>query len=166
MRRTILLDKKRHNRNAFDCSIEPLNNFLKLMANQQSSKDNSRTFVLEDVSDTTRIVGYYTLTLTQVDLSKLPKALQKKHQSSKAAGLIARLAVDKNYKGQRLGEWLLIDALKRLLQASDSLGFPLVVVDAKDGAKEFYLQYGFQPFVSEENKLFITMADIRTSWNP
>lgn len=108
------------------------------MASQQSNRDNSRTFVLEE-NGTTRIIGYYTLALTQLDLSKLPKELQKKHQPTKAAGLIARLAVDKNYKDQRLGEWLLIDALKRLLQASDSLGFPFVVVDAKDGAKSLFL---------------------------
>jgi len=55
-----------------------------------------------------------------------------------AAGLIARLAVDKRYTQRGFGEWLLIDALKKLLAASDTVGFPLIVVDAKEGAVGFY----------------------------
>ncbi|WP_262360835.1 GNAT family N-acetyltransferase [Vibrio cholerae] len=93
----------------------------------------------------------------------LPDKLQKKHQSSTSGGLIARLAVDDRYKGKGFGEWLLIDALRKLLAASDSVAFPVVIVDAKDGAKHFYERYGFQAFQDAENKLFITIADIRAS---
>ncbi|WP_262364143.1 GNAT family N-acetyltransferase, partial [Vibrio cholerae] len=76
---------------------------------------------------------------------------------------IARLAVDDRYKGKGFGEWLLIDALRKLLAASDSVAFPIVIVDAKDGAKHFYERYGFQAFQDAENKLFFTIADIRAS---
>lgn len=158
---TVLLDKAKYNRNGFDCGIEPLNNYLKVMASQQAKKDNTRTFVLEDTQAETRIIGFYTLTLTPIDLKALPAALQKKHQSSSSGGLIARLAVDQRYKGQGFGEWLLVDALKKLLQASDTVAFPVVIVDAKDGAKQFYEKYGFTPFRDAESKLFITIADIR-----
>ena len=113
MMQTVLLDKNKHNRNRFDCRIEALNNYLKVMASQQAKKDNTRTFVLEDAQDETQIIGFYTLTLTPIDLKSLPAALQKKHQSSTSGGLIARLAVDQRYKGQGFGEWLLIDALKK-----------------------------------------------------
>ncbi|HDY8048613.1 TPA: N-acetyltransferase, partial [Vibrio vulnificus] len=37
------------------------------------------------------------------------------------------------------------------------------IVDAKDGAKHFYERYGFQAFEDAENKLFITIADVRAS---
>ncbi|EJL6268265.1 N-acetyltransferase, partial [Vibrio cholerae] len=43
------------------------------------------------------------------------------------------------------------------------VAFPIVIVDAKDGAKHFYERYGFQAFQDAENKLFITIADIRAS---
>ena len=36
-------------------------------------------------------------------------------------------------------------------------------VDAKDCAKHFYELYGFQVFEDAENKLFITIADVRAS---
>jgi GNAT superfamily N-acetyltransferase len=160
---TVLLDKAKHDRNRFNCGIDALNHYLKVMASQQSKKDNSRTFILEDDNDNSHIIGFYTLTMTPIDLKALPDKLQKKYQSSSSGGLIARLAIDDRYKGQGFGEWLLIDALRKLLAASDSVAFPVVIVDAKDGATHFYERYGFQAFQDAENKLFITIADVRAS---
>jgi len=64
---TVTLNAKKHNRNSFDCGVEALNNYLKLTANQQSNKDNSRTYVLEDKEDSSSIVGFYTLTMATID---------------------------------------------------------------------------------------------------
>jgi predicted GNAT family N-acyltransferase len=162
---TVLLDKAKHDRNRFNCGIEALNNYLKVMASQQAKKDNSRTFVLEDDNDNSHIIGFYTLTMTTIDLKALPNKLQNKYQSSTSGGLIARLAIDERYKGQGFGEWLLINALRKLLAVSDSVAFPVVIVDAKDDAKYFYERYGFQAFQDAENKLFITIPDVRASLN-
>ena len=158
---TVKLDKKKHDRSRFDCGVDTLNNYLCMMASQQSNKDNTRTFVLEDEKFSQHIIGYYTLTMITVDFSALPEKLQKKHQNSHTAGLIARLAIDKRYRECGYGEWLLIDALKKLLSASGSVAFPLITVDAKDGAVSFYKKLGFTNFMDIPNKLFITMADVR-----
>lgn len=160
---SVTLDKKKHDRKHFDCGVAALNNYLHLMANQQSTKDNTRTYVLENTSDSQKIIGYYTLMMTSLDLNCLPKKLQNRHTNSHSAGLIARLAVDKRYKRQGFGEWLLIDSLKKLLLASETVGFPLVVVDAKEGAIAFYEKMGFTKFFDTENKLYMTIADIRKS---
>ncbi|MFA0049707.1 GNAT family N-acetyltransferase [Vibrio breoganii] len=160
---TVLLEKAKHDRSRFNCGIKALNNYLTVMASQQAKKDNTRTFVLEDDNNSSHIIGFYTLTMTPIDLKVLPNKLQKKHQSSTSGGLIARLAVDERYKGKGFGEWLLIDSLRKLLAASDSVGFPIIIVDAKDGAKDFYERYGFRAFQDAENKLFITIADVRAS---
>ena len=120
-------------------------------------------FVLEDMQNPESIIGYYTLTMTTLDLSLLPQKLQKKHKNAQSGGLIARLAVDKNYAKQGFGEWLLIDALKKLLSASNTVAFPLVIVDAKAGAKQFYEKFGFVPFNDMPNKLFITIANVKAS---
>ena len=110
---TVKLDKKKHDRNQFDCGVDTLNNYLRMMASQQSNKDNTRTYVLEDENSSQKIIGYYTLTMIPVDFSALPEKLQKKHQNSQTSGLIARLAVDRRYVRSGYGEWLLIDALKK-----------------------------------------------------
>ncbi len=161
---TVPLDKKRHDRKRFDCGVKALNNYLQMMANQQSNRDNTRTFVLEDDENSKFIIGYYTLTMISMDSTSLPPNLQKKHQNANSAGLIARLATDKRYKGEGFGEWLLVDALKKLLNASDSVAFPLIVVDAKDGASDFYKKFGFVAFFDEDNKLFITVDSVRKSF--
>ncbi|GAB6096171.1 GNAT family N-acetyltransferase [Desulfatiferula olefinivorans] len=157
------LDKDKHDRAYFDCGVEALNNYLRLMANQQSNKDNTRTFVLIDEENNRVIIGYYTLTMTLINLGALPPKLQKKHSNASAGGLIARLAVDKRFTKRGFGEWLLIDALRKLLVASETVAFPLIIVDAKEGAIEFYKKFGFTPFFDMPNKLFITVADVRKS---
>ncbi len=55
---TVPLDKHKHNRKGFDCGIAARNNYLKLMANQHSAKDNSRTYVLEENSNNGTIIGF------------------------------------------------------------------------------------------------------------
>ncbi len=160
---SVPLDKKKHERNRFDCGVEALNNYLRVMANQQSGKDNTRTFVLEDEAHPEVIIGYYTLTMTAIVLDALPTKLQQKHQNAGAGGLIARLAVDKRYVRRGFGEWLLIDALKKLLTASELVAFPLIIVDAKEGAVAFYEKFGFTAFLNQPNKLFITVANVRVS---
>ena len=160
---TVPLDKKVHNRKGFDCGVDALNNYLRVMADQQSTRDNTRTFVLEDVKNPAHIIGYYTLTMTSLDLASLPTQLRKKHTNVHSAGLVARLAVDKRYFKQGYGEWLLIDALRKLILASESVAFPLVVVDSKAGAIQFYKKFGFECFLDMTNKLYMTIADIRKS---
>ena len=161
--KTVLLDKAKHDRNNFNCEITALNHYFKAMASQQAKMDNTRTFVLEDSISNSQVIGFYTLTMTPIELQSLPTKLQKKHQSSTSGGLIARLGVDERYKGQGFGEWLLIDALAKLLSASDSVAFPVIIVEAKDGSKHFYEKYGFTAFKDNESKLFITIADVRVS---
>jgi GNAT superfamily N-acetyltransferase len=160
---SVPLDKKKHDRNRFDCGVEALNNYLRVMANQQSGKDNTRTFVLEDEARPEFIIGYYTLTMTMINLDALPVKLQQRHQNAEAGGLIARLAVDTRYAKRGFGEWLLIDALRKLLAASELVAFPLIIVDAKEGAIAFYEKFGFTAFLDQPNKLFITLANVRTS---
>ena len=55
---TVILDKAKHDRNRFDCGIEALNNYLKVIASQQAKKDNTRTFVLEAAEDTARLLAF------------------------------------------------------------------------------------------------------------
>jgi len=157
---TVPLDKNKHDRKRFDCRAEPLSKYLRLMAQQQSIKDNARTFVLEDQQQEEFIIGYYTLTMISLNLSALPQKLQKKHQNAQAAGLIARLAVDKRYVKQGYDEWLLVDALNKFIIASDTVAFPLILVDAKDGVSQFYEKMGFTALLDSPNKLFMMLADV------
>lgn len=160
MSQTVLLDKDRHDRKRFDCGVDALNNFLQLQANQQHKKDQARTYVIEDLARPNHIVGFYTLSMNKVDLSELPGKYAGRNDYV-IGGLIARLGVDHRYQKQGIGGLLLVDALFRLLQASEISGFPVITVDAKDGVAEFYLKYGFQPCLNHPDSLYIPVSVIR-----
>ena len=77
------------------------------------------------------------------------------------AALVGRLAVDLRYQDQKLGGFLLMDALQRCLATSEKMGLLAVTVDAKDGrARAFYEAFEFRPFVEDENHLYLPVAKI------
>jgi GNAT superfamily N-acetyltransferase len=81
--------------------------------------------------------------------------------SSVHATLLGRLAVSLTYRGKGLGEYLLIDALKRSLEVSRVVGCAAVIVDAKDSSGvPFYERYGFKLLPDQNLRLFIAMKTI------
>ena len=74
--------------------------------------------------------------------SELPDTLAKKlpRYPHLPVTLLGRLAVDQGMKGKGMGEYLLLDALRRCLEAAGNIAAMAVLVDAKDDAAEaFYL---------------------------
>ncbi|MGX3067383.1 GNAT family N-acetyltransferase [Ursidibacter arcticus] len=155
-----LLDPKCHQRKDFDCGNLSLNRFLQQMASQQATKDTARTYVLLDPQNPTEILGFYTLTMTRLELAELPEILQKQAKFPLSAGLLARLAVDKKHQQKGYAKILLRDALKNLYQASQIIGFPIIVVDAKDGVIDFYQKYGFIPIQQNANRLYLMVRTL------
>jgi len=77
--------------------------------------------------------------------------------------LIGRLAVDREYQGQRLGGRLLLDALARARDASRQVASFAIITDAKDeDAQSFYEHYGFQllPTERSDRRLFLPIETI------
>ncbi len=157
------LDKKYHNRADFDCGEIALNEYLKKFASQNAAQDLSRTFVmLSSATDTKQILGYYTLTVGQIDFENLPTDLTKRiPRYPIPIARLARLAVDKKLQGQHLGQILLMDALRRCAKVSQETGIFGIVVDAKhDKAKKFYQKYGFIEINNQPLTLFIRMSTV------
>jgi len=76
--------------------------------------------------------------------------------------LIGRLAVDEECRGQGLGLYLLMDALKRSLAVSTQIGLVAVIVDAKnEAAIAFYKQYGFIALPHNSHRLFLPLSTIK-----
>ena len=76
--------------------------------------------------------------------------------------LIGRLARDEKYRGQGIGELLLIDALKRSLGSTSTVGAIAIVVEAEnERARKFYSDFGFTQFPDHLNKLFMMMETIQ-----
>ncbi|HTV27135.1 MAG TPA: GNAT family N-acetyltransferase, partial [Xanthobacteraceae bacterium] len=56
---------------------------------------------------------------------------------------LARLAVDRNAQGKGVGEHLMRTVFSVAIELREKLGCVGVVVDAKQGAENYYSRYGF-----------------------
>ena len=66
-----------------------------------------------------------------------------------------------NFRGQGIGELLLLDALKRAFGNTREVASAVVVIDAKDErARGFYLRHDFMPLPMQPNRLFYPMRTI------
>lgn len=155
-------DRLRHDRSAFDCGIPILNEWLTTKASQFEKKDLARTYVLVE-SGANLVRGYYALSNHTVVYDSLPSDQAKGlPQIDMPVVLIGRLAVDRSVQGQKLGEYLLIDALRRAEYLATKIGIRAVEVDAiNKSAKLFYERYGFLTLSDDPHHLFLPMSIIR-----
>ncbi len=152
---------KAHDREAFSCGAGALDIYLKKYASQDVSKRASVCFVL--TPDGTAVAGFYTLSQYCVDLVRLPEPIVSElpKYPEVPATLLGRLAIDEKFKGRKLGEFLLLDALHRSLEQSKQVASAAVIVDAKDdAASRFYRHFNFLELPGTPARLFLPMQTI------
>jgi ribosomal protein S18 acetylase RimI-like enzyme len=153
---------QQHNRKAFSSGVEPLDRYLREQAGQDARRRVAAPFVLCG-GQSNVVLGYYTLSALSIDVGAWPEDVARKlpHYPVVPATLLGRLAVDRSLRGKGIGEYLLMDALRRALIASRQVAAVAVIVDAKDdNAVAFYRRYGFIPFADQANRLFLPMGTI------
>jgi predicted GNAT family N-acyltransferase len=165
------LDKQRHDRSTFLSGVPALDTYLKEQATQEAKRNIAVTYVLcedraVDEAEATAnhpILGYYTISAATVVTRHLPPEIARRLPRYEAlpAILIGRLAVDERQRGRRLGERLLVDALRRCHNISTQMGAMAVITDAKDEtAASFYAHYGFRAFIDRPLNLYLPIAEI------
>jgi GNAT superfamily N-acetyltransferase len=160
--------ERRHERKAFACGQADLDRYLKQQARQDAARRVSATFVAVE-HGSAAIVGYYSLSATGVLLRDLPPqtASRLPRYPLLPATLLGRLAVDRAHQGRKLGELLLVDALRRSLEQSDEIGSIAVIVDAiDDRARAFYEHFEFIGFPDQPRRLFLPMETIAGFFGP
>jgi predicted GNAT family N-acyltransferase len=147
---------------AFSCGVPALDEYLQKRARQDARKRLAAPFVLAN-QESRRVAGYYTLCAIGIELGDLPDGIASKlpRYPIIPATLLGRLAVDCAYRGQKLGEHLLLDALHRSWRMSKRIVSFAVVVDAKDEqAEAFYCHYELESFAMFHSRLFLPMRRI------
>jgi GNAT superfamily N-acetyltransferase len=108
-------------------------------------------------------VAYHAVAPTQLARIDMPSRSLSAGDSTLPAFLIGRLALDRSLHGQGLGSQLLLDALERILDATELVGGRLLVVDAIDqAATRFYLHHGFAP-IAGSSRLVMRLATARAA---
>ena len=136
---------RHHDRAGFACPTGNLGTYLRERANQDVKCGAAAVFVGVDPSAPAKILGYYTLSSFSLKLQDIPTPYQRPLARYPDVGvtLLGRLAVDITCRGQHLGEFLLFDALRRVVLSSSTIATVALVVDALEGSETFYTHYGF-----------------------
>jgi predicted GNAT family N-acyltransferase len=151
---------EQHDLAAFSCGNEALDKYFRGdPVRQDVSRRVTNAFVL--TPDGKLVAGFYTLSPISILSVELPPSLAKKLPKRPiGATLIGRMGRDLSLRGKGVGEMLLMDALHKAWQASKLVSCWAVVVDAKEGARDFYLKNEFTPFATQPDRLFLLMKNI------
>ena len=151
----------KHDRAAFSCGVEALDKYFQGdPIRQDMSRRLAAAFVM--TSNGTTVVGFYTLSSLSIASADLPENLAKRLPSRLPIPVtrLGRMGVHIGWKGRGLGTDLLMDAMHRALQATQAVASWAVVVDAKEGARDFYLKHEFISMQASPDRLFLPMKTI------
>jgi predicted GNAT family N-acyltransferase len=148
-----------HDQAAFRCGVAELDAYLQQQAGQDLKRRLAAVFVL--TGDGKTVDGFYTLSAHSIRAVELPEDIAKKlPRFPLPVTLLGRMAVAARLRGQGMGEFLLLHALERALLGSRQVASWAVIVDAKAGAREFFLKYDFIPLPEQPERLFLPMKTI------
>ena len=145
---------------SFDCDQSTLNQFLQRFALVNQKSNSAKTYVS---GRSGFVVGFYSLAVGSVEPSNAaPRVTKGIPQHPMLVMILARLAVDLQHQGAGLGKALLKNALLRTAQAADIAEIRALLVHAKDEtARQWYLNWEFEPSPSDPFHLFLLMKDIK-----
>lgn len=148
-----------HALDAFQCGIATLDDWLKKRAWRNEQEGASRTYVL---CAGNRVVGYYCLAAGSLMSVQAPGKVRRNMPDPIPVMILGRLAVDRDWQGQRLGRGLLRDAVLRVLGAAETVGVRAILVHAlSEDAKRFYQSGGFVESPVHPMTLVVLLKDAR-----
>ena len=151
----VLALSKWHDRNGFDCGDAQLNGWLAQVAKQHKEKGVSSTFVVATTVKSTKVLGFYAISMAELVNVDLPTQYQKRLPANVPVFRLGRLATDKSQQGKGIGEFMLFDAIDRVTRIANDVGGVGLVVNAKPPAVDFYKRYGFEPMADHPLNLFL-----------
>ncbi|OGA96452.1 MAG: GNAT family N-acetyltransferase [Burkholderiales bacterium RIFCSPHIGHO2_12_FULL_61_11] len=146
----------------FDCGQPGLNQFLQRFALSNQNANSAQTYVSCKEG---AVAGYYSLAVGSVEPEDAaPRVLKGMARHPVLVMILARLAVDVKHQGIGLGRALLRDSLLRTAQAADIAGIRALLVHAKDdAARQWYLNWEFEPSETDPFHLFLLLKDLKAA---
>lgn len=147
----------------FDCGKPALNDWLSRHARQAQGSGSAKTFVAAEDDD--RVVGYFSLTVGQVDTVQAPERIRKgMGQYPLPVMILARLAVSIHDQGQGIGFGLLQDAIRRTVLIAEHAGIRAMLTHPIDEeAARFYTRFGFIASPLRPQQLLLLLKDAKTA---
>lgn len=161
------LDRGKHDRAAFSCGEERVDNFLKKTAAKQQDEDHTRVRVA-CVDNDHKIVGFHALNAHAVDTTTIPEEQRKKLPSHPTISAIylSVVGVSADMQDKGIGSYLMADAFRQAAEAADKIGAHFMVLDAlNERAARMYRRLGFVDLPAYEPRMLITMKVVRAAIN-
>ena len=136
----------------FDCEDEDLNDFIYNDALNHLHEDLAVTYLcmINEV-----IVGFVSISSASVKINKRDKKKMKFKYHEFPSVKIGRLAIDKRFRGQGIGSFLIRWIFGKCEDISREIGMRFVSVDVYDKSVNFYKKNSF--LAHEDNKRNILM---------
>jgi predicted N-acetyltransferase YhbS len=149
-----------HRLDGFDCGKLALNDWLMRHARQSQGSGSAKTFV---VLDDDRLVGYFSLTVGQINVVDASKRIAKGIGNYPLPLVIlARLAVSTQDQGRGIGFGLLQDAIRRTMLIAEQAGIRAILTHPNDDeAARFYSRFGFIALPLRDSQLLLLLNDAR-----
>lgn len=147
---------------SFNCGVNELNEFLYRFARQNDDKRIGKTFLAIEEE---QVVGYFTICTAEIGFSELPvESIKSLPKYPIPVVRLARLTVDQKYQHHGVGEFLLKQAMLKILLVAQSVGVYAILVDAKQSAVSFYKRYGFIELLDSHKTLFIATETVKKAF--
>lgn len=161
-------------REGFSCGNSTIDNFFLNNAYKQHCADRikvhvavkSQCFSLE--CSRVDVLGYYTLSMKMVQYGWFPRKIRQLFSKKDSIPVVylGIIGVDKRFQNNKIGSYLLWDALSKSARIADMMGGCGVLLDADtDKLVPFYQKFGFSILESsdKERTMFIPMNAIRAA---
>jgi GNAT superfamily N-acetyltransferase len=155
---------KHHDRAAFNCGDDVLNQFLFRHARQSHEKGGAKTYLAVSERDK-KILGYYSLSPASITYDRTPEVVKRglaRHDVP--VFRLGRLAVDISAQRQGLGGQLLLAAGRRCLLVASQAGGVALLIDAKnEQVAKWYTSFGAVPLLDAPLSLLLAFKTIHAA---
>ncbi|MEO8881957.1 MAG: GNAT family N-acetyltransferase [Devosia sp.] len=159
------LDRQKHDRAAFRCGVDRVDNFLHKTAARQQDAELTRTYVA-CLDGQNEVVGYYALNSHSIDVTTLPEPARKAlpRYPKISAIYLSVIGFSSSHQGKGGGTFLLMDALLKSTQAADIVGAHFLVLDSlNERAAKLYREIGFVDLPGHEPRMIMTTKLVRAA---
>jgi GNAT superfamily N-acetyltransferase len=153
----------KHDRAAFSCGDERLDNFIKISASRQQEQDIAQTNV-GCLDQDFVVISYYALNSHFIDVTTLPSDDRKRlpNYETIPAIYLSKLGVHTEHQGKGLGSRLMAHAFAQCLRVANIVGAHFLILDAlNEDAARLYRRLGFHDLPGHEPRMLIKISVIR-----
>lgn len=159
----IELLQKSHDKSQFNCGENSLDEYLKRYARQNVENDSARVYVAVRPQDP-RVCGFFSLSAGEASVTDFPRRVARGWPRDVPTIHLGRIAVDREFQGQGLGDVLMGAAIEISLEVAVQVGVAAIELWAlNENLLSYYARFEFLPLQDDAFHLYLATATARAS---